>query len=65
MWLGLRNSVAHFGTISAYHKLHVSRDKKYAEKAFKIFENNKGHNPILFDLKEAVKLLLMRELNKE
>jgi hypothetical protein len=65
MWLGLRNSVAHFGTISAYHKLRVSRDKKYAEKAFKIIENNKGHNPILFDLKEAVKLLLMRELNKE
>jgi len=65
MWLGLRNSVAHFGTISAYHKLRGSRDKKYAEKAVKIIEHNKGHNPILFDLKEDVKLLLMRELNKE
>ena len=65
MWLGLRNSVAHFGTISAYNKLGNPRDKKYAEKAFKIIEKNKGHNQILFNLKEDVKLLLMRELNKE
>lgn len=62
MWLSLRNAVAHFGSTSEWAKLRSSTDREYAEKAVKIISDSRGTNPILFDLKEDVKLILMREL---
>lgn len=63
MWFGLRNAVAHFGSSESYNKLRNNRDKIYAKKAMKLIELAKGHNPILFELKEDVKLILMKELS--
>lgn len=61
MWFALRNAVAHFGTIWQWEKL--ARNREHAESAINIISSANGHNPILFDLKETVKLVLMRELN--
>lgn len=65
MWYAVRNCIAHFGTISSYSKLNSPRDRKYAEKAYKIIKTRNDYSPILFSLKETTRILLMKELNKE
>ncbi len=64
MWYGLRNCVAHFGDVSRYNKLSNPRDRKYAEKAYKIIKSKNDYSPILFWLKESTRVILMNELNK-
>jgi hypothetical protein len=63
-WIALRDAVAHFGSIQNYAQLHSAKTRSYAEKAVNEINQTKGHNPIIWTLKEDVKLLLMRELNK-
>jgi hypothetical protein len=61
-WIALRDSVAHFGDITKYNNLRNDEAKYYAKEALKKIKDSPGHNPILFDLKEDVKLILKREL---
>lgn len=63
-WIALRDAVAHFGSIQNYEQLHNSRARSYAENAVNEINQTKGHNPIMWGLKEDVKLLLMSEVNK-
>lgn len=61
-WIALRNAVAHFGDINQFENLRNSEDRIYAQKAIEKMEESPGFNPILFELKEDVKLILMRDL---
>jgi hypothetical protein len=63
-WIYLRDSVAHFGSIQNYSQLRNPKAKKLLEAAILKINSSEGHNPILFELKEDVKLILMIELNK-
>ena len=62
MWLSLRNATAHFGSIYNYEQLNSNRDKRFAKKAIEIIKEAKGYNPIIYRLKEDVKMILMNEL---
>jgi len=64
-WIYLRDSVAHFGSIQNYSHLRNDKAKFLLEEAITKINASKGHNPILFELKEDVKLILMIELNKK
>jgi hypothetical protein len=63
MWIAFRNSVAHFGSIQEYNKLAYKKDKKYAQIGIEIIQASNGHDSVLGNLKEDVKLILQRELN--
>lgn len=64
IWIALRDSVAHFGSIQRYNQLSNLEAKLFAKKAVEMINGTVGHNHILWELKEDVKLLLMIELNK-
>ena len=55
---------AHFGSIQNYSQLRNHKAKTLLEGVILKINSSKGHNPILFELKEDVKLILMIELNK-
>lgn len=63
-WIYLRDAVAHFGSIQNYSQLRNHKAKTLLEGVILKINSSKGHNPILFELKEDVKLILMIELNK-
>lgn len=63
-WIALRDAVAHFGSFQNYTRLQNAKARGYAENAVREMNQSKGHNPISWELKEDVKLILMRELNK-
>ena len=61
VWLGLRNAVAHFGAVSEYGKLRNPTDQKWAKVAVNAL-NNFGTEHYLRELRETVKLVLMKRL---
>jgi hypothetical protein len=63
-WIYLRDAVAHFGSIQNYSQLKNQKAKYLLEEALTEINASVGHNPILFNLKEDVKQILMIELNK-
>jgi hypothetical protein len=64
IWIYLRDSVAHFGSIQNYSQLRNQKAKHLLEEALEKINASKGFNPILCELKNDVKLILMIELNK-
>jgi hypothetical protein len=62
IWFAFRNSVAHQGSVSRYTELSQYRNKKWAKHGLDEIQRAGGHDRYLWELKEDVKLLIMREL---
>jgi len=62
IWFAFRNSVAHQGSVSRYTELSQDRNKIWAKHGLDEIQRAGGHDRYLWELKEDVKLLIMREL---
>lgn len=62
VWFAFRNSVAHQGSVSRYTELSQDRSKVWAKYGLGEIQRLGGHDRYLWELKEDVKLLIMREL---
>lgn len=61
VWFAFRSAVAHHGDIVHFEKLSRENVKKWARQALQEI-SQAGHDQYLWDLKEDVKLMLMRRL---
>jgi len=62
MWFAIRSAVAHFGSVSQFHKLGRQSIIDWAIRANKEISKTPGQDQLLWELKEDVKLLLRRRL---
>jgi hypothetical protein len=63
VWFALRSAVAHHGAVSRFEQLDREKVKEWARIAVQEVSETPGHDRFLWELKEDVKLLLMRRLS--
>ena len=62
VWLAFRNATAHFGAISRFTQLRDKHNRTWAASTIDELKKSPGHDHFLWNLKEDVKLILMRRL---